>query len=702
MATGTLTSTTIAARYKSLLKLTGTANDVLAADDSAKIVEDGDGNDSVLSLSTTRVGIGNTAPTALLTVGAITTLLTDGTTAVTPEGMNVHITEASKYAMGIKNADVSGDGLIIQAGDASDDYALRVENYDSGNDLFVITGGGFVGSGTASPSVQFHVTSSSADKPQVLIEHTGNDNSSGILNFENTRGTTNNGADGDELGKINFKGRNDRNGGADPEAIVYSYMQSKIVDASDGSEDGKIEFYTMKAGTSTATLTINSGKTEATSGIYEKDGVLKENLLPNSGFGVWSNGSTENVTDLVTNGAFSSDTSGWTAVNATLSSVTGGQSGNCLQISRTASQGRAYQSMTTVVGKLYKWTVYIKKGDAAVGEINIGTSDNNNSYYGSGNLTDGSFTAYSGVFEATTTSTFITVTAEAGTATMFYDTISLYEITPGCIGNDTLAPDGWQKRGDDVNIWRQHNHSTYTKGGSFYSLKVTSTQSAWNVAYVPAVNTDQLQKYSGRQVTFGAWVHSTLGTPEVRLSIYDNAGETNSSSPAQDTWTWLEVTKTITANPTAVQFEIDKSGSTSETYYVSQPMLVFGSSIGEGNYTRPVNEIVNCEKSIGVFDNATISSDADYNLETQSNGKIPKGTRALYMRGNQVPAAQGNYFGITCEGEWQYLTYHPTGNTTDWQSRVIVEQSGAAPQINVQRNATIGSVYMNATAVELF
>ncbi len=59
------------------------------------------------------VGIGNAAPTALLTAGAITTLVTDGTTAVTPEGVNVHITEASKYAMGIKNADVSGDGLII-------------------------------------------------------------------------------------------------------------------------------------------------------------------------------------------------------------------------------------------------------------------------------------------------------------------------------------------------------------------------------------------------------------------------------------------------------------------------------------------------------------------------------------------------------------------------------------------------------------
>jgi len=100
----TLTGQTIASTYEQVLKLT---SETLGADDSAKYIEDGKGVDSVLSLSTTRVGIGNTAPTALLTVGAITTLLTDGTTAVTPEGMNIHVTESSKYAMGIKNADTS-------------------------------------------------------------------------------------------------------------------------------------------------------------------------------------------------------------------------------------------------------------------------------------------------------------------------------------------------------------------------------------------------------------------------------------------------------------------------------------------------------------------------------------------------------------------------------------------------------------------
>ena len=62
MATGTLTGSTVAARYKSLLKLTGTANDVLGADASAKYIEDGLGTDTALSLSTNRVGIGTASP----------------------------------------------------------------------------------------------------------------------------------------------------------------------------------------------------------------------------------------------------------------------------------------------------------------------------------------------------------------------------------------------------------------------------------------------------------------------------------------------------------------------------------------------------------------------------------------------------------------------------------------------------------------
>ena len=144
-----LTGETIAATYTQLLHIGKTEG--IEGAGTGHFITDANGTESVLSLDAGYVGIGTESPTALLTVGAINTLLTDGTTAVTPEGMNLHITEASKYAMGIKNADASGDGLIIQAGDAADDFALRVEDYDSANDLFVVQGGGNVGIGTAAP-----------------------------------------------------------------------------------------------------------------------------------------------------------------------------------------------------------------------------------------------------------------------------------------------------------------------------------------------------------------------------------------------------------------------------------------------------------------------------------------------------------------------------------------------------------------------
>ena len=156
----------------SLLKIDASTPAIVINEDSQNMdfrIE-GNGNTHLFQLDagTDRIGIGSTdSPTALLTVGAITTLLTDGTTAVTPEGLNLHITEASKYAMGIKNADASGDGLLIQAGDASDDYALRVEDYDSANDLFVVRGDGNCGIGTNAPDTLLHVK---GDNARIVIE----------------------------------------------------------------------------------------------------------------------------------------------------------------------------------------------------------------------------------------------------------------------------------------------------------------------------------------------------------------------------------------------------------------------------------------------------------------------------------------------------------------------------------------------------
>ena len=59
----TLTGNSVASTYKQLLKVT---SEGIGADASAKYIEDGLGTDSALSISTTRVGIGTTAPEAPL------------------------------------------------------------------------------------------------------------------------------------------------------------------------------------------------------------------------------------------------------------------------------------------------------------------------------------------------------------------------------------------------------------------------------------------------------------------------------------------------------------------------------------------------------------------------------------------------------------------------------------------------------------
>jgi hypothetical protein len=61
-------------------------------------------------------------------------------------------------------------------------------------------------------------------------------------------------ADNDLLGEISFRGRNDNS-----QDVDFATIFSTVIDASDGTEDGEISFKTMKAGTLTETLVMQSG-----------------------------------------------------------------------------------------------------------------------------------------------------------------------------------------------------------------------------------------------------------------------------------------------------------------------------------------------------------------------------------------------------------------------------------------------------------
>lgn len=74
--------------------------------------------------------------------------------------------------------------------------------------------------------------------------------------------------DADYLGQLKFKGEND----ADQE-VVYAKITAKIQDASDGSEDGLIEFANRKAGSNNITARLKSDKLQLLNGTeLEVDG----------------------------------------------------------------------------------------------------------------------------------------------------------------------------------------------------------------------------------------------------------------------------------------------------------------------------------------------------------------------------------------------------------------------------------------------
>jgi hypothetical protein len=129
----------------------------------------------------------------------------------------------------------------------------------------------------------------------------------------------------------------------------------------------------------------------------------------------------------------------------------------------------------------------------------------------------------------------------------------------------------------------------------------------------------------------------------------------------------------MSASATAAYFYIHGGGSATGTVYYSQPMLVFGSSIGEGNYTRPQGEVIYFEaRRVGnTYNSTTGHSDVGattLNLEADSNGAIPKGAKAveLYARIKDSGSAASETYGYIDGGSGaHYFINEITGLTND-------------------------------------
>ena len=152
-------------------------------------------------------------------------------------GGNIKLPDDSKIIFGDAGENISGDGTDLTIA-SSGDITLDAD----GGDVVIQD------SGSSTPRLKLHNTSDTYGTPPVIT-------------FE-TRPSNDVGADGDDIGRIDFN--SDDDGG---NVTTYSQILGEISDASGGTEDGKLSFKVALNNTLTTALEIKNSSSANTSEI---------------------------------------------------------------------------------------------------------------------------------------------------------------------------------------------------------------------------------------------------------------------------------------------------------------------------------------------------------------------------------------------------------------------------------------------------
>ena len=220
MATGTLTSTTIAATYKSLLKVKGGANQTL--DGTPRLLEDGDGNDSVLGISNDSVLIsGSGTRLDFNTDGSGEYISGDGTDLTIASGADILLSPTTN--VGIGN---TVPGSLLEISKVSGRASLELSSWSA--------------------------TATAAHAGVLIFQKSGTATLNTFTGGDHTTA-------GEVLGRIEAYGVDDGD-----DATLSSYIEFANDAISDAdSSPGKIVFATSDAGdagTPTVALTIDDGQ----------------------------------------------------------------------------------------------------------------------------------------------------------------------------------------------------------------------------------------------------------------------------------------------------------------------------------------------------------------------------------------------------------------------------------------------------------
>jgi len=116
----------------------------------------------------------------------------------------------------------------------------------------------FSGTGNGSITGTLSLVTTTTDDSFLITTTEDSNSAAPVITFKRNSSSP---ADADYLGRIKFKGEND----ADQE-VQYGSISGKILDASDGTEDGAIEFNVKKAGSNNIAMRINSDELKLLNG----------------------------------------------------------------------------------------------------------------------------------------------------------------------------------------------------------------------------------------------------------------------------------------------------------------------------------------------------------------------------------------------------------------------------------------------------
>lgn len=379
-------------------------------------------------------------------------------------------------------------------------------------------------------------------------------------------------------------------------------------------------------------------------------------------------------------------------------------------VTALANQRAWIAAAPLTAGKIYKIEADIKDGTVAARHVE-GYFNDGAAQYGKPEVTAAGWASVSWVFECATTTGaglagFRVVENMGGGGNNFeIRRFSCYEITPCCTVADTVAMDTWIKD-STADIYREHSGAN-VQDGSFYASKLVVANASDYVRFPGAFynNEEWYMQFQSRTVTLGKWVKTSTAS-HARLAITDSAGTTSSAyHTGGGAYEWLEVTRTINAGATSVAFYVygdvvpNVDGTT--IIYHCQGTMVFGASIGEGNYRPRQQEWVYGEVYVlgNLLQAASGLSDTaatEINLEADSDARLPKGAKEIDLRLSvndsgsagvavcyvalRASATEGNQFIASCAGLANDALYFKNSNqklNPDGDYEYSIDASGA-------------------------